>query len=124
MTPARHQSSLGIVGRPRQSVTVPGASFQFGLTSIRLFCAPHLAHLTLALPWDRDVAWVGRHVDHRPVPAGVIEATGDQTAHALPAHVGKVHRRAGTCLGFLSSERPHTMRWTWAPTPPLEALVS
>jgi len=37
-----HSSPLGIAGRPDQSSSDPGASFQFGRTSIRLFRAPHL----------------------------------------------------------------------------------
>ena len=38
---------LGIAGRPDQSSIVPGASFQFGRTSMRLPRAPHFAHFTL-----------------------------------------------------------------------------
>jgi hypothetical protein len=32
------------------------------------------------------------------VAAGVVEAKGDQVSHALPAHVGEIHRRAGSWL--------------------------
>jgi hypothetical protein len=38
---------------------------------------------------------IARHVDDRLVAAGVIEAIGDKVMHALLAHVGEVHRRAG-----------------------------
>jgi hypothetical protein len=40
-------SPPGMTGRPRQSSIEPGFSFQFGRTSIRRPCAPHLAHTTL-----------------------------------------------------------------------------
>jgi hypothetical protein len=40
-------SPPGIAGRPDQSSTEPGASFQFGRTSMRRPRAPHLAHTTL-----------------------------------------------------------------------------
>ena len=45
--PAGHHSPPGMASRPDQSSIVPGASFQFGRTSIRLFRAPHFAHFTL-----------------------------------------------------------------------------
>jgi hypothetical protein len=34
------------------------------------------------------------------MPARVIEATGNQIAHTLPAHVGKIHWRAGFVLAL------------------------
>ena len=40
-----HSSTVGITGRPRQSLTGL-ASFQFGRTSTLFRRAPHLAHTT------------------------------------------------------------------------------
>ena len=39
------------------------------------------------------------------MPAGIVEAIGDQIVHALPAHIGEIHRRAGfvLALGHLCS---------------------
>jgi hypothetical protein len=49
--------------------------------------------------WDRRVTGIARHVDDRFVAARVVEAIGDEVMHALPAHVGEVHRRAGRMVG-------------------------
>ena len=46
-------------------------------------------------PRNQRVTRIARHVDHGLVPARIIQAIGDQVVHALPAHVGQVHRRAG-----------------------------
>jgi hypothetical protein len=39
-------------------------------------------------------------VNPSPVAARIFEAIGDQIAHTLLAHVGKVHRRTGRVLGI------------------------
>ena len=82
----------------------PGASFQFGRTSILVPRAPHLAHE----PWDRGVTRIARHVDNALVSAGVVEAISDQFMHALPAHIGEVHWRAGWVVGvhLINSKGP------------------
>jgi hypothetical protein len=57
-----------------------------------------------ASPFDQDAKqrigemWVARHVDDGLVPARVIEAVGDETAHARGSHVGEIHRPASFVL--------------------------
>jgi hypothetical protein len=46
---------------------------------------------------DLDLGHYERFKVQRLVPAGVIEAIGDQT-HALPAHVGEINRWSGRVL--------------------------
>jgi hypothetical protein len=48
---------------------------------------------------DLDLGHYERFKVQRLMPARVVEAIGDQTAHALAPHVGEVHRRAGFVLG-------------------------
>jgi CTP synthase (UTP-ammonia lyase) len=48
---------------------------------------------------DLDLGHYERFKVQRLMPAGVIEAIGDQTTHTLAAHIGEVHRRAGWVLG-------------------------
>ena len=49
---------------------------------------------------DVDLGHYERFKVQRLVPAGVIEAIGDQAAHTLAGHAGEVHRRAGWVVGY------------------------
>jgi hypothetical protein len=46
------------------------------------------------------VVGILRDVDDRLVAAGVVVAVGNPVLHALPAHVGEIHRRAGRMVGL------------------------
>ena len=89
--PARHHSSF---------VGIPGASFQFGphRRACRRTCRISLWIETTAPRYRPDSSTV----DQRLVPAGVVQAIGDQVMHAKPTHIGEVHRRAGRVLGVHS----------------------
>jgi hypothetical protein len=49
---------------------------------------------------DLDLGHYERFKVQRLMPARVVEAIGDQTAHALAPHVGEVHWRAGFVLAL------------------------
>src|SRR6476646_3538727 len=82
--PAIHRSGRLIPVRPNVDPVVARTAFG----------ARHLG----PEPRDKRITWVARHIDHRLVSAGVVEAIGNEMMHALPPHVGEVHRRAGRVL--------------------------
>jgi hypothetical protein len=59
-------------------------------------------------PRDWGIARIARHVDDGLAPTGIVEAECDQGTHALPTHVGEVHRRAGwaSWLGHSTLDLP------------------
>ena len=52
---------------------------------------------------------VSTYVDDGLVPAGIVQATRNEIEHALPAHVGEIHRWAG--LDFRVRSRLRFDRW-------------
>ena len=63
------------------------------------------------------ITGIARHVDHRLVATGVIEAIGNQAAHTLAAHVGEVHRRAERVPDLVGAGGQGQARTAIIPTP-------